>query len=585
MSNESLIDFSVLFTINEEITPRKNIDELYDSIVRVSTQVIRSEASSLLLYNNDDGQLYFKSTTDSCMVPMLGKKIPADTGFAWDVFKNRKSLLINNAKADGRFFSGVDTETGFNTRNLICTPMMARDEFVGVLEVVNSTGENPFTDTDVLLTEIIAMISAHAITGRMLYDDLKKRVEELNALFELSRAANMAENDVDFFSRAISILSDSLHVERGSLILHNEKTGQLEIAAIHGSNIPVGSPVPDDSVAAYVFKTGEAMNVRDVRTDIPEWLKKKQANYSSHAFVSVPVYYNSRIIGVINLTDKKNRRLFDEFELQVLIALGTHIASVYRLYADRRDEETRRKLKQEINIASEIQRRNLARIPGSFNNIRITVLYEPAKEIGGDFYDFIDIDEKRCGLLVADVAGKGIPAALFTGTVKNIIKFGIRNNPSPAKLFNSSNSYILNESEYGMFVTVFYTMIDTAARTITYGSAGHNEQVLVKPGTGEIIMLNVKGRPLGVVENSEYSEQTISYQHGDLLLLFTDGLVESLGDEGEDLNMGYEKLSMLLKSNIHEPSERLLNIIRNAIRELYPDNELMDDLTVLAVNL
>ena len=585
MNKESLIDFSVFYTINEEITPRKNIDELYDSIVRVSTQVIRSEASSLLLYNKDDGQLYFKSTTDPCMQPMLGKKIPMNSGFAWDVFKGKKTLLINNAKEDERFFNGVDTETGFDTKNMICTPMMARDEFVGVLEIVNSTSGGVFTNTDLSLAEIIAMISAHAITGRMLYDDLKKRIEELNALFELSRAANIAENDSDFFSRAISILADSLHVERGSLILYNEKSGHLEIAAIYGSTVPVGSPVPDDSVAAYVFKTGEAMNVRDVRSDIPDWLKKKRANYSSHAFVSVPVYYNSRIIGVINLTDKKNRRLFDEFELQVLAALGTHIAGVYRLYADRRDEETRRKLKQELNIASEIQRRNLARVPMSFNDIKIAVLYEPAKEVGGDFYDFIEIDDNVCGLIVADVAGKGIPAALFTGTVKNIIKFGIKSNPSPAGMFNASNQFVLNESEYGMFVTVFYAMIDTGSKTITYGSAGHNEQILIRRDTDEIIVLNAKGSPLGVIENSVYAENAIPYHPGDLLLLFTDGLVESLGNEGEDLDLGYEKLRMLLKNNIHEPAELILNMLRNAIRDISPDNELMDDLTVLAVNL
>ncbi|HQO39060.1 MAG TPA: PP2C family protein-serine/threonine phosphatase, partial [Spirochaetota bacterium] len=148
-----------------------------------------------------------------------------------------------------------------------------------------------------------------------------------------------------------------------------------------------------------------------------------------------------------------------------------------------------------------------------------------------------------------------------------------------------SNTYVMNESEYGMFVTVFYAMIDTGSKSFTYGSAGHNEQILLKPRTGEIIMLNAKGCPLGIDENAGYGEQTVNYDHGDLLLLFTDGLVESLGDEGEDLNLGYEKLNMLLKSNIHEPAERLLNIIRNAIREVYPDNELMDDLTVLAVNL
>lgn len=585
MNDKSFIDFKSLFLINEEITTRKDLDELYNAIVHVSTKVISCEGCSLLLYNSDDSQLYFKSTTDPCMSPMLGKKLPADSGIAWEVFNSKKALVINDVTLDSRFFSGVDRETGFSTRNIICTPMMARDEFVGVLEVVNSIGAGTFSSYEMTLTEIIAMISAHAISGRMLYEDLKKRIEELNALFELSRAANVAQSDLDFFSRAINILSDSLQVDRSSLILHNEKTGRLEIAAIHGSSIPVGSPVPDDSIAAYVFKTGMPMNVRDVRTDIPEWLKKKQANYSSHAFVSVPVRYNNSIIGVINLTDKKNRRLFDEFELHVLIALASHIAGVYRTYIDRRDEEKRRKLKQELDIASDIQRRNLARIPGYFSNLSISVLFEPAKEVGGDFYDFFAIDNSRCGLLVADVAGKGIPAALFTGTVKNIMKFGMKTDHTPSAVFNSSNAFIVAESEYGMFVTVFYAVIDTVAKTITYSSAGHNEQVLIKRDTGEIILLSTKGKPLGITENAVYTESTTGYAHGDLLLMFTDGLVEPLGDEGYDLNLGYERLSEILRENISLSSELILNELRNAVRESSPETELMDDLTVLAINL
>ena len=585
MNEDSLIDLSVLFLLNEEITPRKNLDELYDSIVSVSSKVINCEGTSLLLHNNEDGQLYFRSTTDSFMLPMIGKKIPEDSGIAWDVFKTRKSMVINDVKTDVHFFRGVDEETGFRTRNILCTPMMARDEFVGVLELVNSRNGETFSKREKNLSEIIAMLSAHSISGRMLYDDLKKRIEELNALFELSRAASVAETDSDFFSRAISILSNSLNVDRGSLILYNEKTGRLEIAAIHGSAIPVGSPVPSDSVAAYVFQTGKPMNVRDTRTDMPEWIKVKQANYSSHAFVSVPVFHNNNIVGVINLTDKKNRRLFDEFELHVLSALGAHIAGVYRTFADRRDDERRKRLKQELDIASEIQRRNQARVPTSFNNLDISVLYEPAKEIGGDFYDFYEIDSSCCGLLVADVAGKGIPAALFAGTVKNIMKFDVRSNPFPCGLFQSSNSFIIDESQYGMFVTVFYAVIDTSARTITYGSAGHNEQLLVKKNSGEILMLNARGMPLGISDNASFSEEKVQYDTGDVLLLFTDGLVESLGDEGDDLNLGYEKVMELIKLNIHQPAEILLNLLRNSIRESGSTTELMDDLTVLAVTL
>jgi transcriptional regulator with GAF, ATPase, and Fis domain len=119
------------------------------------------------------------------------------------------------------------------------------------------------------------------------------------------------------------------------------------------------------------------MNVQNVMTDIPDFISKRGAGYKSDAFVSIPLFFNGNIVGVLNLTDKKNRRLFDEFEMHVLSSIINHVTGIYRNYSDRRSEEKRRRLMQEVKIASEIQRKNLARIPRCSGGLSIAVLMSP----------------------------------------------------------------------------------------------------------------------------------------------------------------------------------------------------------------
>lgn len=584
MEENALIDISVFFKITEEITPRKGLEELYISVVETAKEILGAEAASLLLYHEDENLLYFKSTTDKGMRKMLGISIPENSGLAWTVFCEKKSLLVNDVNSDGRFYNGIDFTTGFKTKNILCTPMMARDEFVGVLEIVNKKGADHFSPLDLRLVEVIATISASSITNRLLFEDLRKRVEELNALYELSRSIELVDKEQDFFMNVIQTLAESLEVERGSIILYMPDKGKLQVVAAYGSNVEAGTEVPDNSIAAHVFKTGKLLNVNNIKKELPEFYKSN-ARYKSNAFVSVPILYNNRITGVINLTNKSNRKLFDDFDINVLSALINHMTGVYRSFMDRRNEEKRKKLRQELDIAADIQRRNLVKIPSTFNGISVALLYEPAKHVGGDFFDFYEIDEYNCGILIADVSGKGIPAALFTGTVKNILKFGSKSNHKPSGLFQSSNTMIFQESEYGMFVTVFYILIDTASNIITYCSAGHNDQILVRKKNLEVIKLKTHGKPFGIINPAGYSEETILYEKGDMLFLFTDGLVESLGGETLDIDIGFTNLSGLIISNIDKDPETILNIMRNRIRELYPDTDLLDDLTVLIITL
>ncbi|HPF06219.1 MAG TPA: SpoIIE family protein phosphatase [Spirochaetota bacterium] len=581
----SQIDISLFFRINEEISPKKHLDDLYKSIVKISSELTKSESAYLFLYNKNDKKIYLKSNSTSDNEKIINEPLSDESGVEWNAFSNRETVVVSNNNTDNFHFDEIGKIAGEEIRNLICSPMTAHGESVGVIEVVNFAEGSAFTGREKSLMEIIAMISAAAITNRLLYEDLKKRMEELNALYELSNAAVEASDEVEFFRRVLGILAASLDVERASLIFYNRERKQLEVTASYGSAVPEGTVINDDSIAAYVFRHGKAMNVRNVMTDIPDFVTKCGAGYKSDAFVSIPLFFNGNIVGVLNLTDKKNRRLFDEFEMHVLSSIINHVTGIYRNYSDRRSEEKRRRLMQEVKIASEIQRKNLARIPRCSGGMSIAVLYEPAREVGGDFFDFYEISESISAFIIADVSGKGIPAALFTGTVKNILRAEQKTNYDPASLFTCSNKLIYNESEYGMFVTAFYIIIDENGKKLFFSSAGHNEQMLVRKRVTEVVSLKTAGKPLGVSDNACYSGGSVEYERGDILLLFTDGLVEALDGAEMDIDEGFRKLGDIVINNVNESDERLLNIIRNAVRENSLNIELADDLTVLVIHL
>jgi len=591
--NNECIEISKLKEINDALIPDKGLDDLYNSIIYIAKKILNCEEASLLLFDEKKNALSFKATTDGKMKDHIGISLPENSGFAWDVVRKRDFFYSNDVKHDPRFYKEIDEEIGFSTKNILCCPMIVNDELVGVLELLNSIGRPNFSEYDLAVVTVLSKLAASSISNRILYEKLNKRVEELTTLFELSKIALYVDNNSFFFKSVVEIISSCLNVDRVSIMLHNRLKDRLEIASTYGLDIPIGTEVRDDSVSAYVFKKMEPLFVNDPEVDLPEGIEINFRGYRNQSFVSVPIMFNSQCMGVLNLTDKKSRNYFDEFELQVLSTLGHQIAGVFQSYNLKMEEEKRKKLKQELAIAADIQRKNLAKVPKNLEKVEIVSLYEPAKDVGGDFFDFyqcrkqycpFDNCDNRISIVIADVSGKGIPAAIFTGTVKNILRAQSRVTCC-SDFFKEANNLIFEESEYGMFVTSFFTSIDMDNRIIRYSSAGHNDQMLIKRDTEVVLKLKAGGKPLGIIDGTEYDIRQIDYASGDILVLFTDGLVETLGGEKFDPDLGFDRLSEIILNNLDLDFEHLLNVIRNEVRDSYDETELFDDLTVLIIKL
>jgi phosphoserine phosphatase RsbU/P len=513
-----------------------------------------------------------------------GIKVPKGAGFAGTVADTGKPLIVNNVKDDPRHFNEIDKTFSFNTRSILCVPMEIQGKLTGVLEAVNAIGRDGFSELDQEVLSYLAEQAAIAIFNRMLYDDLTSRIKELTALYDISQSISFADPDESIFNKIIDSLAESMDVEKASILLYDNARQKFVLTASHGLPGHVGDNteiVTDESIAGFVSKTGNTLIVSDIEKEITFPFERREGNYKSGAFISTPIRLKSEVIGVLNLADKKNRQDFNSFDHKVISTIGTSIAGIYQELIYQKKIKAQKRLSQEINIAAEIQKKILPVIPPETAGHRIEAFNKPAKEIGGDFYDFFKFEDNKYAVLVADVSGKGIPAALFMGAARNIIRAETRIINQPGRMLTMANQLIYLDSEHGMFVTLFYVLIDPHNNLLSYGNAGHNDQLLIKHKTLEIKKLNARGRALGLDDNSKYEERVEIYEHGDILLLYTDGVLEYLGKG--DVEKGEKLLINSSLENINNNPSDIIKPFKIELEKIDTEDEFIDDFTILAI--
>ena len=242
-------------------------------------------------------------------------------------------------------------------------------------------------------------------------------------------------------------------------------------------------------------------------------------------------------------------------------------------------------IKGDLAVAREIQQAILPRIfppfPENASQLDIAASMNAAKDVGGDFYDFFRIDEDRIGFVIADVSGKGVPAAIFMAVSRTLIRAtGIR-GVSPAECINYSNTLLEKESVNNMFVTVFYGIYNIKTGEVKYTNAGHNPPYVLK-ANGSLEKLPVSGNmAIGIFDDFEYTETTCQLAQGDTLLLYTDGVTEAINPQEEEFTE--TRLEQTLKKVAGQTCQQVIDTIKTDVKTFANGAEQSDDITLLAI--
>ncbi|MCX6357866.1 MAG: SpoIIE family protein phosphatase [Candidatus Aureabacteria bacterium] len=414
------------------------------------------------------------------------------------------------------------------------------------------------------------------------------KITNLSALVEISKIINSTLDLDTLLNMIMEIIKQVLNAESGSLMLIDERGDELlyrvaigekgkQLKEKHRQKMGLG-------IAGWVATHGEPLLVPDVTKDKRfDPTADALLRQTTRSILCVPLQSQGKTIGVLEAINSRSAVGFSQDDLALFTAFASQAAVAIesaRLHARLLEKQ---RIEQELEIAHQIQQNFL---PSSFPKIPGVHCYAktiPAWETGGDFFDVMDLGQGRIGAVVGDVSGKGVPAALYM--VKALSEFRFRASYAMGvdKVLEALNRSLLEHNTSGMFVTLIYLIIDTAARTLSYGSAGHLP-IMLKRATAAAVELLDSARcvPLGITPGAPYLMNTMPIEKGDLLFLYTDGIIEARNRKGQEFEM--QRLRQLLSRNTAGPQATVRRVMARvaAFSKGTPQH---DDLTAMAIRI
>jgi serine phosphatase RsbU (regulator of sigma subunit)/anti-sigma regulatory factor (Ser/Thr protein kinase)/transposase len=291
--------------------------------------------------------------------------------------------------------------------------------------------------------------------------------------------------------------------------------------------------------------------------------------------------------GVRAMGDGKEQRL-EEAGFEEIDAIARAFNEVTGKFRDaQRSLVEQERLQQEVEVAKSIQQSLLPKALPEMSGFEIGTLYQAAKEVGGDYYDFVQVGNEAWGLAVADVSGKGVPASMVMMMIRTALRLEARGERAAAEVLDRVNRFVTADMKKGMFVTMFYVVLDSRERILSYASAGHNPMVLYRAATAETFFLKPAGFPVGIdLPDASLFAQTIqvervALEQGDLLVVYTDGVTEAMNAQMEQF--GTPRLLAAVRHHAHlSPQEFCLQLERE-LADFTGDTPQSDDITLVAI--
>lgn len=413
----------------------------------------------------------------------------------------------------------------------------------------------------------------------------------LLTLFETAQKLNSSLDLSTVLTNLIDSALDFCNAERGFVILFNEK-GDLEVTIARGMEQKDQSSLDSHHIskhiAARVADSGEALVTEDAFKDIRlsefESIMGHKVNAS---IVCLPLVYKNRNIGAMYLDSSKKKVSARSRELDFLTALSNQAALAIvnaKLYQEGLKREH---IQHELRLSKEIQKQILPKdFEGQFPGLDIYGLCKTAKEVGGDYYNFYQLDFQKhiIGFCIADVSGKSISAAIVAAMFHSILKAMFRTGFSIADIFDQLNNSLITDLYAGMYVTAFFGLYNSETHDLQYINAGHNPPLLYRSRSKKVEMLESKGLPVGMFESTAYEIEEIKLESDDMILLYTDGVTECSNSKKECF--GEKLLKKYLHQFVGKTAKESINKLFSVLMDFKTENtEQQDDITAMMIKV
>lgn len=425
-----------------------------------------------------------------------------------------------------------------------------------------------------LLAGTIATLYAQAdLIGEQLAD-----LRVVHGLAELLAGTTDLQQILDTTVRQVV---EVMPVKACAIRLLDEATGELVVKAVHNLSeeyLNKGPVLLQQSIIDSSAFAGHAVYIEDARIDPRIRYKENAVREGIVSGLCVPLTFRGRTIGVMRVYTGEVYR-FSKAEEQLLRSIGSQAAAAVittQLYQGRAEAD---RVKRQVEAAGQIQRRMLPSKPVTRKQLAVGGVYDPTLQVGGDFYDFVEWDDGSLGVCVADVSGKGLPAALMMASVRSSLRAHSRCTRGVGVIVGRVNQDMCHDALISEFATVFFGAFEPDERTLWYCNAGHLPPLLLRGGT--FTELDTGGLVVGVNETETFDEASVRFEPGDALVLFTDGVTDAMNFDGKPYGMDRFRESILRHRELD--AQALAKQLLWDVRRYAGLADQTDDITIVVV--
>ncbi len=569
------VDF--LHNLADALNTTLDLNTLMHRVADLVRAVIDYRIFAILLINDRTQELWMRFQIGH--TPEIERvRIKPGRGVIGQSALQRKSLLIEDVTKSEYY-----VEVNPNVRSELAVPLIVKNKVIGVLDL-ESEIQGFFTKEHQRLLELVASRMSIAIENARLYTRVSRQAQTLTVLNEISREFTSILDLDDLLERIGLLLKRVIDFQMFTILLWNDRTKQFEHRfssryderVTRQRNVSLGT-----GIIGSAAEQREPILAPDVRKD-PRYVAE---NPETRSELSVPLIYKGQVIGVLDL-EHTRVNYYNEDHVRTLSTLAAQVAisiANARLYQRIHEEEQR--MERDLEMARKVQLRLMPSRPPKLERAEIAAQFLAARSIGGDVYDFLDYGPGRTALAVGDVSGKAAPAALYAALVSGILRSLAPQHLSPAALLAALNDQLQERKLDSQYVTMLMAVWDDSNQTLQIANAGSVQPVFVSttPIGPEVKTIQAEGFPLGLFPDAEYEEFTLSTQPGDLIVFFSDGIVDAENATGE--MFGNDRLNAVLQSESHPTAASTVEAILKAVGDFQSGTDHFDDETVVVLRV
>jgi serine phosphatase RsbU (regulator of sigma subunit) len=607
---------TALLEVAEATSLAKGVDEVLETVARITPLLIGVDRCAVLLWNDEEEACEVAAAYEPAENQTdlhVGQLIPLGDWPLLDQLWETGSPVVDEFGGIPGAPATQDVEI-----TLLGLPLRAQGELIGAM-AIGFTGQVSFSEHRIKLIAGIANQAALAIDSAQLMVAQQEEAWVSMALLQVAEAvASLSELD-DVLSVVARLVPLLVGVE--SCLVYSWDTKQMAFLPGAAYGLPQEqmdrfqtTPIP----AALWQQVFEALSMEPVSVmpELPhagpvegrmvqgddDWSAARETSAQTflvpgpppsiadvlglHSPFALPLLVWGEIMGVIVVDARDGPAQLTGRRLNILSGVAQQTATAIQNTRLQLESVERQKLEREIQLARQIQASFLPAGVPHVPGWDLAAYWQGARQVSGDFYDFIPLpgeglSDGRWGFVMADVADKGVPAALFMALSRTLVRTIAIGGRDPAEVLAQANDMILADSRSGLFVTLFYAVLDPERGLLSYASAGHNPPLHLSACSNKVAFLEARGMAMGVLPGIDLEQGETKIQPGDVLLLYTDGVTDALSTEMEEF--GLTRLRRIVAAYCTQSAADIVRAINQAVAEFVGDMDQFDDLTLVVL--